>query len=108
MTSPKPSGALRREVSAFPGAPGVAGGVKSADAGPVTSSVVGDNDYLAGGPKDAANAFPGAAGAAWQSWQPDDDLAGDEPTVNGQPGHVSGGIRASSPAAFYPGLGQGV
>ena len=103
------SGPLSRNVDAFPGAPGVAGGVKSADAGPVAVSTVGDNDYLQGGPSEAATeAFPGYAGQTWQGYQPTDDLVGDEPTVNDQPGHVSGGVRASSPAAFYPGLGQGV
>jgi excisionase family DNA binding protein len=69
----------------------------------VSSSLVGNNDF-GGGPRDVpiSAAFPGngapaesglsTGGASWQSWQTGDDLVGDEPTVNRQPGHVSGGI----------------
>jgi hypothetical protein len=95
----------------------VAGGVKSADAGPVATSIVGANDYLAGGPGDAAEAFPGngapaesgmGGGQAWQKYQPGDGIA-DEPVMGTEAsGHVSGGIRVDHPAAFFPGLGQGV
>lgn len=103
-------GPLTRDVSAWPGAPGVPGGVKLAGAGPVAQSVVGDNDYLSGGADTVsqAQAFPGYAGQTWQAFQPGDDLAGDEPVMGLEAsGHVSGGIRVSHPEAF-PGGGQGV
>lgn len=101
-------GPRTRDVSAFPGAPGVPGGVKSAPAGPVAAPGVGDNDYLTGGADTVTQteAFPGSAGARWQDWSPSDDVVGDEP-VMGSSGHVSGGIRVSHPNAF-PGGGQGV
>src|SRR6185437_6646919 len=72
----------------------------------VSSSLVGNNDF-GGGPRDVpiSAAFPGngtatesgpaGGGASWQSWQTGDALVGDEPLVNRQPGHVSGGIRIS-------------
>jgi len=75
------SGPRTSPTSAFPGAPGVPGGVKSADAGTVASSVVGNNDYLEGGPVDTPvrTAFPGYTGANWQDYQPGDAMVGDEP-----------------------------
>jgi hypothetical protein len=107
------SGPRTSPTAAFPGAPGVPGGVKSAPAGPVSTSVVGNNDYLDGGvhdvPVDQVFPSPDAYGShqdTWQRWQP--AVSVEEPVVNDQPGHVSGGIRVQHPDAFFPGLGQGV
>ena len=91
-------------TSAFPGAPGVPGGGDNGPAPPINSGVVGNNDYLEGGAS-TANAFPGYDGQTWQALAPGEDAI-NESTVT-DPGHVSGGIRASSPEAF-PGGGQGV
>lgn len=112
-------GPRSRAVSAFPGAPGVPGGVKSAPAGSVAQSVVGNNDYLSGGPSTVppGQTFPGngapaetgisTAGQAWQRYQTDDPLRGEPVMGLEASGHVSGGIRVSHPEAF-PGGGQHV
>ena len=103
------SGPRTTDVSAFPGAPGVKGGGDNGPAVPMRTGVVGDNDYLAGGPTDVptADAFPGYTGDTWQALAEGSDELNPS-TVNDQAGHVSGGVRVSHPAAFYPGLGQGV
>ena len=102
MTGPR-----SRDVSAFPGAPGVSGGVPSPTPPPIRSGVVGNNDFLEGGAETVTTgqAFPGYDGQTWQALAPDEDAI-NESTVT-DPGHVSGGIRTSSPEAF-PGGGQGV
>jgi len=102
------TGPRSRATSAWPGAPGVPGGVKSAETPPIKSGVVGENDFLEGGPVDTPvrTAFPGTTGANWQDWQTGGDAI-NASTTNDEPGHVSGGLRVSHPDAF-PGGGQGV
>jgi len=111
-------GPRTRQVSAFPGAPGVPGGVPSTSPTLIQSGVVGQSDPLDGGSVDTpiSAAFPGngaaaetgisTAGQAWQAgWQAEDMPVLNPSTINSEPGHVSGGIRMSHPEAF-PGGGQ--
>jgi hypothetical protein len=91
--------------------------VKSAPAGSVAQSVVGNNDYLSGGPSvvPEGQTFPGSGapqesgghpvGQAWQRYQPGDGLQNEPVMGTEASGHVSGGIRVSHPEAF-PGGGQ--
>lgn len=111
------SGPRTEDVSGWPGAPGVGSGGDSGPTPPIKSGVVGDNDFLQGGVKDATveQAFPGAVpqtlgGVAGDTWQEtfSDDPEVNVSTINDQPGHPGQGIRVTHPAAFYPGLGQGV
>ena len=71
----------------------------------VSSSLVGNNDFMKGGAKDlpTSTAFPGNSGATWQSWQSGDELVGDEPVpgVVGS-GRVSGGILPYPPDQADP------
>ena len=79
----------------------------------VSSSLVGNNDFggyskdlgvsaVSPGIGTATESGPAGGGQAWQRWQTGDDLVGDEPTVNRQPGHVSGGILPYAPEAADP------
>jgi hypothetical protein len=84
----------------------------------VSSSLVGNDDFMRGGPRDVpvSAAFPGngapaesgvsTGGQAWQSWQGGDDLKGDEPVTSGVAGsgHVSGGIHVTEGVDAYPGF----
>ena len=103
MTGPRSA-----DVSGWPGAPGAGSGGDQGPAAPVKSGVVGNNDFLEGGAGDGivGQAFPGYGGDTWQGYQSGAEV--NVSTVNDTPGYVSDGIRVSSPAAFYPGLGQGV